>query len=125
MAIIKGPNLNEGLNRNMDTFPKKNVKISPVEADSDNLSSSLESRKGIYPEFATSENGTLTTSSSVISYFNVVPSTIFGDICSKSEYQKKTLKTIDDKSLEDMALLVNDEDPIVRKLAELRISAGR
>jgi hypothetical protein len=47
------------------------------------------------------------------------------DLCVKSLYQEKVLKSVDDTSLEDVPLLLNDEDPVIRKIAELRIAANK
>ena len=46
-------------------------------------------------------------------------------ICNKSQYQKEILEKINEAPLEDMALLINDKDPLIRKLAELRLAANK
>jgi len=103
--------------------PESAVTITNCNGDTFNIGSLSDWR------FSNNVNGTLTSSSVYNTYSN---SSLFNnsintwnDLCSKSLYQEEVLDVIAQKPLEDMALLLNDKDPIVRKLAELRLAAGK
>lgn len=57
--------------------------------------------------------------------FTINGTSIFHGMHSKAQYQKEILAKINNRPIEDIPLLINDEDPIVRKLAEIRLAAGK